>query len=195
MASMSGYINYLQYTYGSNKGGITQGTVYNNPFKLGTTDVTYTSQKVSEAKTAVGASGAVAGTLNWTPLIPNSIEFVIGSETYRDGGDGQIYKGRTVTNAPVADQNGNIAPPGTVIDPGTVVPGSTIDYKTGAYSFTDATLTEATAVMSNYVYDNVYVPQNDIPILNAEMRTIPLMAKPRRLAIYFSQMAAYQANQ
>ena len=35
MSSMSGYINYIQYTAGTNKGGMAQGDVLNDPFKLG----------------------------------------------------------------------------------------------------------------------------------------------------------------
>lgn len=193
MASMSGYVNYLNYTYGSNKGSITQGQTYNNPFKLGDIDANYSSQKVVEAKTAVGAGGAVTGTLNWNPLVPGMAEFVIGTETYRDGGDGQIYKGRTVSTGVTADQMGNVSA-GTVTAPGTLVSGSSINYTTGEYSFTDAGLSQSTPVLCNYVYDNAYVPQNDIPLLNAKMETIPLLAKPRRLAIFYSQLAAYQAN-
>lgn len=193
MASMSGYVNYLNYTYGSNKGGITQGQTYNNPFKLGDIDANYSSQKVVEAKTAVGAGGAVTGTLNWNPLVPGMAEFVIGTETYRDGGDGQIYKGRTVSTGVTADQMGNVSA-GTVTTPGTLVSGSSINYTTGEYSFTDAGLSQSTPVLCNYVYDNAYVPQNDIPLLNAKMETIPLLAKPRRLAIFYSQLAAYQAK-
>lgn len=45
-----------------------------------------------------------------------------------------------------------------------------------------------------YMYDNVVIPQNDLPILNAEMANIPLLAKARRIAIYYSQIAAFQAK-
>ena len=45
-----------------------------------------------------------------------------------------------------------------------------------------------------YKYDNVVIPQNDLPILNAEMANIPLLAKARRIAIYYSQIAAFQAK-
>ena len=190
---MSGYITYIQYTAGSTKGQTSQGTVFNDPFRLGNVDVDYTSSKVVEAKTAVASGGVVAGTLNWTPLVPGAVEFVIGTDTYRDGGDGKIYKGRTVTNQNTTDGMGNIIPAGTVIDAGTEVTGSSIDYTSGAYTFTDVALTEATAVLCNYVYDNVYIPQNDIPIVNAEMKAMPLLAKARRVAVYYSQIAAYQA--
>ena len=46
-----------------------------------------------------------------------------------------------------------------------------------------------------YRYDNTIVPQNDLPRINAEMKNIPLLAKARRIAIYYSQLAAYQAKQ
>lgn len=44
-----------------------------------------------------------------------------------------------------------------------------------------------------YLYDNVVIPQAQLPTLNAKVETIPLTAKARRIAIYYSQMAAYQA--
>lgn len=45
-----------------------------------------------------------------------------------------------------------------------------------------------------YVYDNIKIPQNDIPQLTAEMAGMELAAKARRIAIYYSQMAAFQAK-
>ncbi len=41
-----------------------------------------------------------------------------------------------------------------------------------------------------YIYDNVVIPQNDLPIVNAEIKNIALTAKARRIAVYYSQMAA-----
>lgn len=46
-----------------------------------------------------------------------------------------------------------------------------------------------------YEYDNEVIPQNDLPTFNAHLKTIPLAAKTRRIAIYYSQIAAYQAKQ
>ena len=51
----------------------------------------------------------------------------------------------------------------------------------------------AAGVKVAYVYDNTVIAQNDLPILNARMQNIPLVAKARRIAIFYSQMAAYQA--
>ena len=45
-----------------------------------------------------------------------------------------------------------------------------------------------------YQYNNIVVPQNDLPMLKAEMKSIPLIAKARRIAVYFSQIAAFQAK-
>lgn len=45
-----------------------------------------------------------------------------------------------------------------------------------------------------YIYDNVVVPQNNLPMVKAEMKSISLVAKARRIAIYYSQIAAYQAK-
>lgn len=192
---MSGYINYIKYIYGSQKGETKQGDVINDPFRLGNVDVNFTSSKVVEAEPAVATSGKVEGTLNWTPIIKGAVEFVIGTATFRDGGDGKIYKGRKVATVNTTDEFGNIIPAGTVIEAGTVVSGGTIDYVTGAYSFTDATLAEKTVVMCNYAYDNVVIPQHDLPTVSAKMEAMPLIAKARRVAIYYSQIAEFQAKQ
>lgn len=57
---------------------------------------------------------------------------------------------------------------------------------------------DATAVTAGqkvtYVYDNVVIPQQDIPQLTARMQGIELHAKARRIAIYYSNMAAFQSK-
>ena len=55
-----------------------------------------------------------------------------------------------------------------------------------------ATVTDGARV--RYVYNNVVIPQNDLPMIRAEMKAISLVAKARRIAIYYSQIAAYQAK-
>lgn len=45
-----------------------------------------------------------------------------------------------------------------------------------------------------YVYDNVVIPQEQLPTLKAEMKSIALMAHARRIAVYYSQIAAFQAK-
>lgn len=188
---MSGYISYLAFSYGSNKGSVEQGHVVNDPFRLGNYDQNYTSAKViTEAKAATSAAGVASGTLNWHPILKGHVELIVGAETIRDGGDGKLYQGREVEGGATVMPNGNVVA-GDVITAGTEV--GTIDYATGAYSFTATGIAAVTPVFANYIYDNVVIPQNDLPILNAEMKAIPVLAKARRIAIYYSQIAAFQA--
>ena len=181
MSSMSGYVNYVQYTRGSNKGAYVQGDVINDPFRLGSfkegadkkLDTNYTAAKVCEAKDAAGA-GEYKVSLMWTPVVPTTVEVVATGATFRDNGEGKLQE----------MENGQVKVSGKE---------GTIDYATGAISFAASTLT-AGAVFVNYAYDNVVIPQNDLPIINAEIKAIPLIAKARRIAIYYSQIAAFQAK-
>lgn len=45
-----------------------------------------------------------------------------------------------------------------------------------------------------YLYNNTVVPQAKLPMLKAEMKSIPLLAHARRIAVYYSQIAAFQAK-
>ena len=181
MSSMSGYVNYVQYTRGSNKGAYVQGDVINDPFRLGSfkegadkkLDTNYTAAKVCEAKAAAEA-GEYKVSLMWTPVVATTVEVVATGATFRDNGEGKLQ-----------EMDGNKVKEGGKT--------GTIDYATGAISFAASTLT-AGPVFVNYAYDNVVIPQNDLPIINAEIKAIPLIAKARRIAIYYSQIAAFQAK-
>ena len=181
MSSMSGYVNYVQYTRGSNKGAYVQGDVINDPFRLGSfkegadkkLDTNYTAAKVCEAKDAA-TDAKYDVNLNWTPVVATTVEVVTAGATFRDDGKGKLQE----------IENGQVKVGGKT---------GTIDYATGAISFAASTLT-AGAVFVNYAYDNVVIPQNDLPIINAEIKAIPLIAKARRIAIYYSQIAAFQAK-
>ena len=143
MSSLSGYVNYIEYTAGSNKGATKQGDVFNSPFGLGKVDPAYTSARVVEPITDGMTKVA------WGPVIKEFAKFL--------------------------DDNNN------EIEGGTMNADGTFTAPEGATKVA-------------YVYDNVVIPQNDLPIVNAEVKMIPLVAKARRIAIYYSQMAAYQAK-
>ena len=70
---------------------------------------------------------------------------------------------------------------------GDVVEGGTM-AKDGTFTAPEG------AVKVAYEYDNVVIPQNDLPMIKAEMKSISLVAKARRIAVYYSQIAAYQAK-
>lgn len=154
MTSISGYINYIQYTAGSNKGTTSQGDVLNDPFRLGKVDKDYTSERVVE--TFVGDASTTAFKVMWGPVVTDSVKVMVnGAEKevttdYTVGKDGTI----TFTTAPAADDQ----------------------------------------IRIGYVYDNVKIPQNDLPMVNVRMESIALQAKARRVAVYYSQIAAYQAK-
>ena len=141
MASMSGYITYVKYTVGSNKGESKRGEVLNDPFRLGKVDANYTASKVVEP---VEEAGEV--TLAWTPVVGDKVVF-IGKDGARE--ELAVVEGKVTVKAA-----GKIA----------------------------------------YEYDNVVIPQHDLPIVNAEMASMALVAKARRVAVYYSQIAAFQAK-
>lgn len=155
MTSMAGYISYLKFVKGTEKGESKRGDLVADPFKLGNVDVNYTSSLVVEE---VELDEHGKGKLSWFPVFVGKDEF-----------------GRDFTPSVV----GTV---GTVTD---------INAATGEITVTGAT----GKVKIRYAYDNVVIPQNDLPILNAEMANIALVAKARRIAVYYSQLAAFQAKQ
>lgn len=142
LSSISGFITYVKYTVGSNKGASKQGEVLNDPFRLGKVDVNYTSSKVVEDVKA----GEVV--FAWTPVVAGTVRFLAE--------DASEY-----------------------VD---LVPGE------------DGKYTVEKAGKVAYEYDNVRIPQNDLPIVNASIESIALVAKARRVAVYYSQIAAFQAK-
>lgn len=146
LKSRTGYIQYLQFAAGDAKGGVGQGELFNDPFKLGQmTDerVNYTAAKVVEAITDGMTKVA------WGPVVAASGKFLNDANEEVEGGT--FNADGTFT-----------APEG------------------------------ATKVA--YEYDNIAIPQNKIPHLTARMEGIELAAKARRIAVYYSQMAAFQAK-
>ena len=154
MTSMAGYISYLKFVKGTNKGESKRGDLVADPFKLGNVDVNYTSSLVVETVQA-GENVQLA----WAPVFVGKDEF-----------------GRDFS-------------PSIVGHPDAVV--TVTDAKAGKVSITGV----SGEVKIRYAYDNVVIPQNDLPILNAEMANIALVAKARRIAVYYSQLAAFQAKQ
>lgn len=147
MTSMTGYITYIEYTAGSNKGTTKQGEVFNDPFKLGKVDKDYTASRVVET-VKLGANAKA--TLMWGPVMVTA--------------EGKLAEGKIVK---VSDN--------TEITDYTVTKEGDLTVNSGAVETDD--------VKVAYVYDNVVIPQNDLPILNARLASIPLVAKARRIAV------------
>ena len=159
MSSMSGYITYVEYTAGSNKGETAQGDVFNSPFGLGKVDPNYTADRVVETTKAVQADSKVVAQLAWTPVMVDDAGKLV---------QGKILKGVTEVTAYTATKDGKI------------------EFTSGVSADDE--------IKVAYVYDNVVIPQNDLPIINAQIKNISLIAKARRVAVYYSQIAAFQAK-
>lgn len=151
MASMTGFVTYLRFTAGVNKGGVNQGQLLNAPHMLGKMDesrANYTAAVVVEPVKDTDTECV----LSWTPVV---------GTVYGVASDG--------TKTELTPANGRV------------------------------TFTANTYVKVTYQYDNVIIPQSStpdsIPTLTATMTHIGLEAKARRIAVYYSQIAAFQAKQ
>ena len=170
MSSMSGYVTYLKYTTGTAKGDVPSGHELNSPFRLGDAVPNYTSARLVEEFTLGDTTGVV--TASWFP----------------------VYSGDAADAKPRITAIDNGGSPVAVADDATVTVGAdgkTLTLKNGA---SGTALTTGMKVKVAYVYDNIVIPQNSLPTIKAEMDSIPLVAKARRIAVYFSQIAAFQAK-
>ena len=155
--------------------------------------------------------------MDWYPVVPGTVKFVANGVTYVDDGAGKLIavpaggsvvrrmitettSGNTISGTPtrmevkVLDNTGAevTASSGTVYyGPEDVKTALTpISFNAGIVLSVSITATDCDLL---YNYNNVVIPQNDLPIYNAEMKAIPLVAKARRIAIFFSQIASFQA--
>lgn len=136
---------------------------------------------------AAGISGAVAGGngLYYSTSAPVVEEVVTKSGCVN----------RTITlSADAAKVDGGSVKYGTTRDDKFNVSNAVSGTVAGEISFPASALDSSSTMDITYEYANEYVPANDVPLLNAEMDAISLTAKPRRIAIYYSQLAAFQAK-
>ena len=106
-------------------------------------------------------SAATSFTPAWTPLAVDP----------EDGTKYQIY-GELAADEP---------------SPGTGKKGDWVQLTvtSGSVSFTAGTYSRI-----KYVYDNIVIPQAQLPSIKAEMKNITLEARARRIAVTYSQIAA-----
>lgn len=161
MSSYSGYITYVEYSAGTNKGQTKQGDVFNDPFRLGKVDVEYTGSAVTESDDNSASEATKDHKLAWGPVVK-----------------GAFKDGATMKDVKLVKSDGTV---------------SFVNLKDG----TDDTITLAAGWKGTiaYKYNNETIPQNDIPTVNVAVRNKSLIAKARRVAVYYSQIAAFQAKQ
>lgn len=173
MASFTGYVTYMEYALGEEKGGA-GGQIEDAPFTSAMSryirergDETWnarnkinspfegfgemTEERVRYSGQAVVETVDSKLQLAWTPVLK-------------------------AENMSQLDSEGN---------PGTVTVDATGKITAGA----------AAGDKVRYIYDNQYIPQEKLPSVVARMKGIALTAKARRLAVEYSQFAAFQAKQ
>ena len=160
MSSMSGYVNYIQYEFGIDKGTAKAGEMISSPFGFGQAHPDYSGSAVIDSFTTF-TSGT--SKVSFFPVIAGSIRALDA-----DGNE-------------VSD---NATTAWTAGEDGTITAGAYV----GGKSATDVKKIA-------YKYDNIIIPQESaLPTIKAEMKSVALVAKARRIAVYFSQIAAYQAK-
>lgn len=168
-----GQVFFLEFLYGTTKGGITQGNTMFSPWQVGTnpTDPNYTSEFVNgEYLGAANGTGNYSGNFAFTPLRSGSINISVtmasGNVTIIDDGQGNLI------------QQG--ATPVTV---GTVV------YASGQYTLALGAATDS-PVTANYQY-NLEVAPTTIPEVNIQVQEFIIQARARKLKANYAFDAAY----
>lgn len=146
LKSRTGYIQYLKFVAGSNKGGVKQGDLFNDVFALGK----MSDERMNYTGATVVEKVEEEGKVKW--MQRGKIGVVGNNGEWKEGfvkkANGEFVE---VANVHVGD---------------------------------DVT----------YIYNNIEIPQEDIPQLTAVIEGMELSAKARRIGIYYSQMAAFQAK-
>ena len=177
MSSLSGYVTYLRYTAGTDKGGVEAGDTFNGVYSLGqmTPDrMRYTSAAVSETHPASDIVDGVV-TLDWTPVL--ALKDVV-----KYTAEGKVDQVFTI-----------------VTDPNATLQATQVKLNTeGKLELFADDWTNATEIRIKYFYDNEIIPQSvrpvSLPTLTAKMQAVNLHAHARRIAVYYSQIAAFQAK-
>lgn len=181
--------------------------MFNDPFRLGNVDPNYTSARVVKDFTLT--AGQQEFTMDWKPVVPGTISVTVTNggttTTYVDDGEGGLIavpvggsvSRKTEMVQPVADASamGDLRLEGVTPTVKTVVytsDGTEVKATADAVDYEAGTIDMGSAVSGQvqvaYSYNNVNIPQNDIPLLSAKMEALPLLAKARRIAINYNNI-------
>lgn len=174
MTSYSGSVAYLKYVSKTTKGGVNAGDEFNSVFGLGQmTDArkNFTSQIIVDPQT--------------TPVAQGSDIQITTATVVADGIKYEDNMAIKTAAAKVIYDNGAVA---------------YADFKTGTTdTITVPALadTSAKCVKLAYVTEEFQmeqVPAQDIPTIGPKMEHIALVAEPRRIAVRYDQITAFQAK-
>ena len=159
MPSMTGYVQFLKIQASTSKGGVAQGTTFNDPFRLGAmTDarIDYTAAPVTEVYGYADADASAHKIINliWTPVVDVK-------KVFKKASGATTWTELTLTT------------------------DYTVDTELGTVTLV-AALSDGDEIKVAYVYDNAVFPANDLPRIKAHMEGIELAARVRRIAIKIS---------
>lgn len=176
MTSIAGYVTYLKFQAGVDKGTVTKGDLFNSVYGLGAMTegrMQYTSNVVINEKHTVNAAEVAAHSfaLDWFPVLD-------------------------ITALEIKNTKYSVVAAGSEV----ADTSASVNKDTGFITFSakDTKFETGAEVKILYSYDNVTIPQNSVPeslpTLKAHMAHIDLHAHARRIAIYYSQIANFQAK-
>lgn len=181
MTSYSGSIAYLEYVTKTDKGDMKKNTLLNGVFGLGEASdarVNYTSQAIVESINAGSGTPAVA-------LTPMSVTAGVccdqwGGRGFKNPADNAFYDAKIIRTAETIFakvKDGKFyRTEGGVIGPEVVIAdGDKVCYFSEEFQME-------------------HVPAQDIPTIGPVMKHIPLVAEPRRIAVRYDQITAFQAK-
>ena len=176
MTSYSGSIAYLEYVSGQTKDGMKAGSVLNSVFGLGDTSearTNYTSEVIVETLSDdAGTFNPVAdiqkGAISFLPAGVKHDDYNIGVKT---ADIKVVHKDGKVEYGVYAGASLKNVETDAVI---TLVKGDKVAYKSEEFQMN-------------------HVPATKIPSIRPVMRHLPLVAEPRRIAVQYDQITAYQA--
>lgn len=187
MSGFSGFVTYMQYALGTKKGsagGLADSDPYKNALQTYGYEISafpenqpvsmvadpFSLGKMSEEREAYTGQAIVEKVASGENATTLSLAWAPVRKGFFKDANGALHDVKIVSNGTTTYAN--------VADNGTVtVPSS-----------------NAESVVT-YVYDNAYIPATQLPTMVGRMKAIPLQAKVRRIAVYYSQLAAFQAKQ
>ena len=171
MTSYSGSVAYLKYVSLTDKGDVKKGTEFNSVFALGQmTDARRDFTAQASIETIAEGSGTPAVTLTPMHVTAGVCCDEWGGRGFYNKADGKYYDAKIVRNGQAIFTN--------VAD--------------GEFE-TELQVGDKVAYFSEE-FQMEHVPAQDIPTIGPKMEHIPLVAEPRRIAVKYDQITAYQAK-
>lgn len=186
MSGFSGFVTYMQYALGTKKGsagGLADADPYKNALQTYGYEISafpenqpvsmvadpFSLGKMTEAREAYTGQAIVEKVASGENATTLSLAWAPVRKGFFKDENGALHDVKIVSNG--ATTYANVADNGTV-----TVPSSSVES------------------VVTYVYDNAYIPATQLPTMVGRMAAVALQAKVRRIAVYYSQLAAFQAK-